>query len=360
MRKVILAGIVAVVLLALGGTVAYVLLFRPPAPPAAQPAAPETATVTRTDLTASVTLVGSLGYGPPTTFTGRKNGTVTWLPAVGTVVDRGKRLYSVDAKPVPLFLGDTPLYRTIEASAPPGPDIKEVNANLRALGFRSAPKGDAYTEGTAAALREWQRRNGLDQTGTVAAGDVAVLPASVRVESVKVTPGAQATAELLGLTSTTKLVTATADPAKVDTKLFKPDGTVELTLPGDRKAAGKIATVGAPGDASGGGSETDQEANGPGRDSPGTVLTITIADQGTVSDVDSGAVEITMTTESRKGVLAVPVGALVAVQGGRYALQEADGGTSTLIAVRTGKFADGLVEVSGEGVVEGLKVVTVS
>ena len=58
-----------------------------------------------------------------------------------------------------------------------------------------------------------------------------------------------------------------------------------------------------------------------------------------------------------KDVLAVPVGALLALREGGYALQLPDGG---LVAVQTGMFAEGLVEVSGAGLTEGLTVVTAS
>ena len=53
-------------------------------------------------------------------------------------------------------------------------------------------------------------------------------------------------------------------------------------------------------------------------------------------------------------MLHVPVSALLAVSGGGYALERPDG---TLVAVATGMFADGQVEVSGDGVTEGLEVV---
>ncbi len=149
----------------LGGATGYVFVTRP-APPtaAAQPAPPATDDRRRDDLTTSVTLNGSLGYGKATVYTGRKAGTLTWLPAVGTVVHRGGRLYTVDAQPVVLFVGDLPLYRTIDPTATPGPDVREVNANLRALGYRTAPHrrrlhrrhGDG-AEGVAA--REQARRD---------------------------------------------------------------------------------------------------------------------------------------------------------------------------------------------------------
>jgi hypothetical protein len=66
---------------------------------------------------------------------------------------------------------------------------------------------------------------------------------------------------------------------------------------------------------------------------------------------------VAFTSESRKGVLAVPVGALLALSEGGYAVQLPGG---RLIAVRTGMFAKGLVEVSGTGVAAGTKVVTTS
>ena len=61
--------------------------------------------------------------------------------------------------------------------------------------------------------------------------------------------------------------------------------------------------------------------------------------------------------ETREGVLAVPVGALVALSEGGYAVQVA---TEGLVAVETGLFAKGLVEVTGDGVAEGIAVVTTS
>ncbi|QUQ64524.1 peptidoglycan-binding protein [Kutzneria sp. CA-103260] len=355
MRKWLLAVLGAVVTAAIAGAAVYMLSFRPAPPSAGQVAPPQKATVKRTDLSTSVTLNGSLGHGTATTFTGRKSGTVTWLPAVGAVVDRGQRLYAVDAKPVALFLGDTPLYRTVDATAKSGPDVAEINTNLRALGFRSAPTGSTFTAGTADALRQWQRRNGLDETGALAVGDVAMLPAAARVDSLKAQPGAQATADLMGLTSTTKLVTATADPAQVDVALLTVGQTVTLSLPNSKQAPGTISAV-----TSSGGQDQAGSTGGVGGRSNGPTVTIAIGDQAVVSDVDSGSVAVSVITGSHKGVLAVPVGALVVVQGGGYAVQVVSGTGSKLVGVQTGMFADGLVEVSGPDLAAGLEVVTVS
>ena len=53
-----------------------------------------------------------------------------------------------------------------------------------------------------------------------------------------------------------------------------------------------------------------------------------------------------------KGVLSVPVTALLAVAGGNYAVQEA-AEPHTLIPVTTGLFAAGYVQISGAGDLPG-------
>jgi Putative peptidoglycan binding domain len=346
-----------VVVLAIGGTAAYTLLFRAtPLPAAQRPDPPQTATVATTDLSNTVGISGTLSYGAAMTLTGRKAGTLTWLPTVGTVVKRGQRLYAVDAKPVVLFLGHTPLYRKVDNTVPPGPDVNEVNANLRALGYHAAA-GSAYTTSTMNALKQWQHHNGLDETGTLGVGDAVVLPAAVRIDSIKAQAGAPSTADIAGLTATKKMVTATADPSQIDSSLLKPGGAVALTLPNGKQTTGRIASfvpaaVGAGTSGAAGGSSQGQNSQ--------AAVTITFNDQSATSGVDSGAVAVTVTAESHKGVLAVPVGALVAVQGGGYAVQVVTGSTTTLVGVQTGMYANGLVEVSGQGIAAGQRVVTVS
>lgn len=358
MRTWFLAALGVVVVSAVAVTAVYMLRFHPEPAPQAKPAPPQTTTIARTDLATTVTLQGTLGYGTATPFTGRKSGTVTWLPAVGAVVGQGQTLYSVDAQPVPLFLGGTPLYRVINSQATPGPDIAEVNANLRSLGYAAAPKGDAYTPGTDAALKKWQQGKGLAASGALAIGDVAVLPAPVRVASLEAQLGASATAALLSLSSTTKHVTVSVDPRQVDTSVLTRGLKVSLVLPGNKQTTGTVAALSSPVAATTqSGSSSDS-----GGASAGPSMTVDISDQSALAGMDSGSVGVTVTTGSADHVLAVPVEALVAVQGGGYAVQvvTGTGQTSTLVGVQTGLFADGLVQISGPDITEGLKVVTVS
>jgi hypothetical protein len=361
-RRWLLPALGVVAVSAVAVTAVSMLRFKPAAPPQARSAPPQTATIARTTLSTTVTLQGMLGYGTSTPFTGRKAGTVTWLPAVGTVVGQGQKLYSVDAQPVALFLGATPLYRAIDGRATPGPDIAEVNANLRSLGYGFVPAGDAYTTGTENALKKWQQSEGLAVNGTLAIGDLAVLPAPVRIASLDAQLGAPAAADLLGLGSTTKHVTATVDPRQVDTSVLTRGLKVSLTLPDGKQTTGTVSALSSPGAAASAGSSGSSGSAGGGGGAAGPSITVDVADQSALSGMDSGSVGITVTTGSVDNVLAVPVEALVAVQGGGYAVQEVtgDGQTSILVGVQTGLFANGLVQISGQGIAEGLKVVTVS
>ena len=353
MRRWLLPVLAAVVVLGAAGVFAYSRLAEPPPDPGPdRPAAADTVAVQRTDLVASVTVGGTLGFGTPTTFTGRRAGTLTWLPAVGTVVDREDRLYAVDAVPVPLLFGDTPLYRTLAPGVPPGPDVAELIDNLRALGYRDPGHGDEFGEGTQAALKRWQKHNELPETGTLAVGDVVVLPGRIRIDSVTAQPGAPADAELFAYTTVDNVVSAPLDPTQIDVSVMKPGAKVTLTLPGGAEAAGTVGSLATK--AAGG--------NGPGgNDQPQQTAIITVDDQNALSGIDSGPVDVRVVTESHKNVLAVPVSALLALGEGGYALQVVPAkGEPRLIGVTTGMFAGDLVEVTGDGLTEGMRVVRAS
>jgi hypothetical protein len=69
---------------------------------------------------------------------------------------------------------------------------------------------------------------------------------------------------------------------------------------------------------------------------------------------------VSITTATVRGVLAVPVNALIALAGGGYAVEEvASAGVRKLVAVSVGLFDDaaGMVQVSGSGLAAGQRVV---
>jgi hypothetical protein len=69
-------------------------------------------------------------------------------------------------------------------------------------------------------------------------------------------------------------------------------------------------------------------------------------------------IQVSLTVRSVRGVLAVPVSALLALAGGGYAVEVAGrSGTHHLTGVTTGAFAGGRVQISGPGIAAGVKVV---
>ena len=74
--------------------------------------------------------------------------------------------------------------------------------------------------------------------------------------------------------------------------------------------------------------------------------------------LDGAPVVVSLERARAKGVLAVPVEALLALRGGGVAVEVVGtDGERTLTAVEAGSFADGYVEIEGKGVAEGLTVV---
>lgn len=82
-------------------------------------------------------------------------------------------------------------------------------------------------------------------------------------------------------------------------------------------------------------------------------MTIAIQDQKALGRLESGPVTVEYVGREAKDVLSVPVSALSALAEGGYGLETEDG---RFVAVKTGLFADGDVEVSGAAIREGMKV----
>jgi hypothetical protein len=72
--------------------------------------------------------------------------------------------------------------------------------------------------------------------------------------------------------------------------------------------------------------------------------------------VTGAPVTIAVVGQQQVNVLAVPVAALLALREGGYGVQVVQGGTTRIVAVRIGMFANGLVQVSGAGITTGTVV----
>ncbi|MBQ0988792.1 peptidoglycan-binding protein [Micromonospora sp. PSH03] len=314
-------------------------------------APPATATVTRQTLADSETADGELGYGVTRTATAKLNGTVTALAATGSTVRRGKALYLVDNEEVVLLYGGLPAYRTL-APGVEGPDVAQFERNLEALGYTGFTVDDEYTGATADAVRDWQEDLGLTETGRVEPGRVVYADREVRVEGHQVDVGdlTQPGQAVLTYTGTSRVVTVELDVD--DQRLAKRDAKVTVRLPDGRSVAGTISTVETVVQAGAAG------ANGQAADAETKIeVTVAVTDPKALTGFDQASADVTFTVSERRDVLTVPVAALLALAEGGYGVQVAEGDASRVLAVTTGLFADGRVEVTGTGLTEGTTVV---
>ncbi|MFC6084020.1 peptidoglycan-binding protein [Sphaerisporangium aureirubrum] len=291
--------------------------------------------VLRQTLTRIEPVNGVLGYGPPIPVPGAGQGTITWLPATATVLRRGRAVFRADDRPVPLFYGSLPLYRTLRTGLS-GRDVRLVERNLWALGYRGFTVDGRFTPATSAAVRVWQRKLHLPRTGVVEPSSVVVARGTVRVAVVSAHLGDPSSGPVLSYSGTTRVVTVALDVALQE--LAVRGSAAEITLPAGRIVRGRVTRVG-------------RVASVAQQGGPATIaVTVAIRDQKALGRLDQAPVVVGLRGASAENVLTVPVTALLARPGGGYAVRVA----GREVPVELGLFADGRVEV--RGVTEGTLV----
>jgi peptidoglycan hydrolase-like protein with peptidoglycan-binding domain len=343
---------------ATAGVMAFTMGGRTEAAQAPGPQAPETVQVVKTDLSDSRDFAAAIGFGPAQTLTGRSQGTITWLPAPGRVVGRGQPLYRVDNRPVSLFLGATPLWRKLDGPGIKGPDVRIVKDNLAALGYLSGSKNDELTPAAVRAVKRWQRSIEVAETGVIDVGDVVILPDKVRIDTIMAQLAGPANGELMSITATRRAVTAPVDAA--DVGVFTVGAKVTVVLPDGKEAAGKVSAISNKAEGGGTSGLNGQDSQNGQQDQATVAVGITLANPGVIGNLESGPARVRIAADTRRGVLAVPVTTLLALREGGYGVQVRRGAQSTLVAVKTGMFSGGMVEISGGGIQAGVPVVTTS
>ena len=279
--------------------------------------------------------------------------TLTATARPGSVVERGEPLYWVDGEPVVLMYGRTPAYRTLEPGIADGPDVRQLEENLAALGFDPGTVDEEFGSTTEGAIRAWQEATGQAQTGEVELGTVVFLPGRRRAAARRTVVGQPLTdgQQVIETTSTRRVVKVELDVAKQT--IVRRGDAVRVTLPDGTTVRGRIARIGRVArakDGGGGGTPGGEDS------SAGELvidMIVTLRSQRRIGRLDQAPVSVAIASERRRRVLAVPVNALLARRGGGYAVELAGG---RLVSVRTGMFADGLVEVTGGSLRAGMRV----
>jgi hypothetical protein len=349
-----------------------------PAPAAGGP----TATVTVRDLVQTDDQPGTLGYADSHNVYNELGGTVTWLPQPGDVVRPDHRLLSLDGSPVVLMNGSVPMYRSLSEGVADGSDVRELNANLVALGYD--PYGeitldDHFGAGTTDAVDRWEAAHGLTQDGQVALGRIVFLPGPQRIAAVNVSvgqtlPGGSSSSGASSSSggSGTAVMSTTSDRHVVTVQLDASRQTeavagerVYVTLPSNAVAQGVIAQVGrvaqTSSQTSNGGSSQGSGGNstgGAGSAPQATIpVTISLRHAGGLGSLDQAPVTVAFALTTTRHALSVPVSALLATAGGSDAVDVVQpNGTVARTPVTPGTFAGGYVQISGPGLAAGMQV----
>ena len=351
-RRWVAVVVVVVVLAAAAIAVAVSGVFKPASSgTGANQYRTSTQTVMRESLVSQIDLSATLGDSGSYTISNQGTGTITWLPAIGHVVRRGKEAYGLNGAPVVLLYGDVPSYRTLSEGMS-GPDVRELNENLIALGY--ATKADLlplrdYSANTAYALEQYQTALGITSpTGSLTLGQAVFLPSAARITTLEtsVALGSAATPgeALMTATSATPVATISLDPSQEgEVKLGDhvgvtlPDGS---STPGVVTSIGKVASTNASGVTS-------------------VPVTVSLTQPRAAGGLSQAPVTVTVTTGKVNNVLVVPVDALQAHAGGGYDVEVIGPHGHYLVPVTVGIFdnAAGKVQVSGSGLAAGQRVV---
>ena len=303
-----------------------------------------TDTITKGDRQGHTSVTGTLRYSDSRKFKSGFEGVLIQVPASGTVLTQGDVLYRTGTETAYLMRGNLPAWRSFEAGMEDGEDIRQLETALRDLGYFDYEPDDHFSWATTSAIMKWQKELDLPQTGTIPLGRVVFTSGDLRVGTVTARLGDRVAAdtELYDVTSTTQVVDANA---------------VTIKLPDAKTTTGKITSVGTPtekssgsGSGSGSGSSDSKERVIP--------VTVTLADASATANFQEVSVTVDLPSEKRTGVLSVPVGALLALSTDQYGVEIVESnGTTRKVPVTIGLFAGGRVEVSGEGISEGQRVV---
>lgn len=300
------------------------------------------------DLQGDTTVTGTLKFSDPRSIQANSDGTVTALPESGSVLTRGDPLYSIDDVPSFLMSGALPAWRDFASGMENGPDVKQLEQNLRDLGYFTEEPDDRFRWATTKAIMKWQKANGQARTGTLPLGSVVFVNGDLRVGEISsgmgthVGPGT----DLYDATATTQVVEANVKLD--DQQLAALDTPVTVRLPGGESTKGKITSVGTPTEIDGANEQKQ------------TVIPIVVSldDPAQAAAFQEASVSASIPSEKREGVLSVPVGALIALTTQQFGVEiVGSDGLTTKVPVTTGLFAGSRVEINGDDIEAGQRVV---
>jgi peptidoglycan hydrolase-like protein with peptidoglycan-binding domain len=323
--------------------------------------ATKTAEVVRTDIAERRPVSGTLGHAGTHDVVATGQGTLTGLPAVGRVVGRGDTAYEVDGTPVALLYGERPAWRAFQLGMTDGADVRQLERNLKALGHGDTLTVDRhFSSATYWAVRDWQDAAGLTVTGTVPLGQIVFVPGAVRIGAHDLKLGMPVQPGTLIEHGTGDAQAITAQLSPIDFPDVRLGDRVIVTLPDGTTRRGRITDIGAVAVSTPGTGDSGGGPDGPPDGAAEAAVPVTIAVRRRIRRfLDQAQVDVAITTEEHRNVLAVPTTALRSLPRGRYeVIVVGGGGAARHVPVEPLLFDEtaGLAEVDAEGLSEGQKV----
>ncbi|MBD8484974.1 peptidoglycan-binding protein [Frigoribacterium sp. CFBP 8759] len=294
---------------------------------------PTTAVVEQGTLTGTTTRAGRLSRLDGPTVTGSAPGTITSLPKVGDALSARSELFRVDDEPVTAFEGALPQWRAFEQGMAKGPDVRQVEENLKAWGYFTGTPDDRFDRRTATAVSAWQKDTGQERTGSIARGALQFVTGSFTVSTLTAAVGDASGGDLYDTARDDKVVSV---DLPVGSPLAAVDGVVSVALPGHGTVPGRVSDVGA--------AVADETAG-----TTTVPVTVSLDDPVAAGDLTDASVQVDFVSEVKEDVLHVPVLALgAAVDDGFVVEVLQPDGTTTAVPVEAGLFAGDRVEVTGD------------
>lgn len=244
-------------------------------------------------------------------------------------------------------VGPSAVVATIETGAATpvaGDDVVQLQRALGRLGHQ-VPITGIVDEPTAGAILAWQADVGAEVDGVIDLGEVVFLPDPVRVTEALLTVGRPVNDGSAVLATTGSASVVLVDLPAADQSLLTVGQIVVVDMPDGTEASAVVTAISGIATRLQGGDVVFE-------------TTITLADGTAGTELDQAPVDVLVVTDTRTGVLAVPVTALLALAEGGYAVEvDTGGGQTRLVGVDPGLFADGWVEITTDGVAAGDRVV---